>query len=568
MTKHPPLLLLILSVITTLSAHAFTFDTLPLPDSDEEASRVRVTQAYRHADRRYPLQYHVLINSGESIADQVFGLLIDRQGNPIHSADGRLRISKKNDFSSLLSIGGNLFMLTHIEEIPGAIYLSELTQAPDTGLLRVTRFRPIDLSEVAGGWNHCAGSTTPWQTHLGSEEYEPDAAHPPNSAALDRYLQAMAAYTDGKPGSLNPYDYGWQLEIDVKNFQKVRVSKRYALGRFSHEVGLVMPDRRTVYITDDAYNTAFYRFVAEQPGDLSSGTLFAARWTQTSDREGGSASIDWIDLGHAKETDIAAAIRNKIRFEELFDRLPLSKTARCEKGYTAVNTRFGPECLSVKPGQETLASRLESRRYAALLGATTEFRKMEGLAFDPANRRLFVAISMIDRGMEDQRNQGKTNTDFDLGGPNQIRLEHNPCGAVYQLSLDQHYVAYKMATLLTGRPVDDDPENGCDTESIANPDNLTFIPGAQTLIIAEDSHQGHRHNILWAYDQDMGRLTRLLTAPLGAEVTGSYYYPDVAGRGYLMCTLQHPSEGPALTGYLGPFPPPERRNIRNREGGD
>jgi hypothetical protein len=26
------------------------------------------------------------------------------------------------------------------------------------------------------------------------------------------------------------------------------------------------------------------------------------------------------------------------------------------------------------------------------------------------------------------------------------------------------------------------------------------------------------------------------------------------GRGYLIYTLQHPAEGPALTGYLGPLP--------------
>ena len=62
--------------------------------------------------------------------------------------------------------------------------------------------------------------------------------------------------------------------------------------------------------------------------------------------------------------------------------------------------------------------------------------------------------------------------------------------------------------------------------------------------------------MLWAYRPDKDRLTRLLTAPLGAEVTGSYYVQDIDGWEYLMCTIQHPAEGPAMTGYLGPFPRP------------
>jgi secreted PhoX family phosphatase len=62
--------------------------------------------------------------------------------------------------------------------------------------------------------------------------------------------------------------------------------------------------------------------------------------------------------------------------------------------------------------------------------------------------------------------------------------------------------------------------------------------------------------MLWAFNLKDRQLTRLLTAPLGAEVTGSYYYPDINGWGYLMTTIQHPTEGPATTGYLGPFKSP------------
>ena len=42
-----------------------------------------------------------------------------------------------------------------------------------------------------------------------------------------------------------------------------------------------MPDKRTVYITDDSTNGMFLKFVADAAGDLSSGRLYAAKMTQT-----------------------------------------------------------------------------------------------------------------------------------------------------------------------------------------------------------------------------------------------------------------------------------------------
>ena len=40
---------------------------------------------------------------------------------------------------------------------------------------QVKRTKPLDFSAHGGVWVPCAGSVTPWETHLGSEEYEPDA---------------------------------------------------------------------------------------------------------------------------------------------------------------------------------------------------------------------------------------------------------------------------------------------------------------------------------------------------------------------------------------------------------
>ncbi|MEJ2395823.1 MAG: hypothetical protein P8Z77_13890 [Candidatus Thiodiazotropha sp.] len=207
------LLLPLLAGALSLPVQAFTFDPLPLPDSMEQADVVRSSPRYRHADKPVALDYQVLMRSGDRRADQIFGLLHDRNGNLIHAPDGGPRISRKNDFSSLLKVDKGLFMLTQFEEIPGSIYLSELTQDRSTGKLNVTRTRPLDLADVNGGWNHCAGrsiaTTRPWRptqaatllhstptTTAGSWRSRLTASTPPKS-------------TSALPWGVSPTKWGW-----------------------------------------------------------------------------------------------------------------------------------------------------------------------------------------------------------------------------------------------------------------------------------------------------------------------------------------------------------------------
>ena len=49
----------------------------------------------------------------------------------------------------------------------------------------------------------------------------------------------------------------------------------------------IMPDNKTVYITDDGTSKALNIFVMDKAADLSSGTMFAAKLTQTSADNGG-----------------------------------------------------------------------------------------------------------------------------------------------------------------------------------------------------------------------------------------------------------------------------------------
>jgi secreted PhoX family phosphatase len=43
--------------------------------------------------------------------------------------------------------------------------------------LTYTKTQAIDFSKFGGLWTPCAGSISPWGSHVGSEEYEPDARH-------------------------------------------------------------------------------------------------------------------------------------------------------------------------------------------------------------------------------------------------------------------------------------------------------------------------------------------------------------------------------------------------------
>ena len=65
--------------------------------------------------------------------------------------------------------------------------------------------KPIDFSAYGGLWVPCAGSVTPWGTHLGSEEYPPDARAVEAATALDEiddYYMPMVRYFGLDPGKV------------------------------------------------------------------------------------------------------------------------------------------------------------------------------------------------------------------------------------------------------------------------------------------------------------------------------------------------------------------------------
>ncbi|MGD8910676.1 MAG: DUF839 domain-containing protein, partial [Chromatiales bacterium] len=171
-----------------------------------------------------PIGFHTILRSGDKASETdtyVFGQIINENGDAVYASDGSADISDSNDFASLLPVGDSLYMVSHFEDRPAAMYLTELDQDSSTGELTALRSRPLDFSDAKGGWVHCAGSVTPWNSHLGSEEYEPDAsAWNADTGTIDNdgdYYNAMAPYFDGGLLDTHPYYYGYQVEVEVSD---------------------------------------------------------------------------------------------------------------------------------------------------------------------------------------------------------------------------------------------------------------------------------------------------------------------------------------------------------------
>jgi secreted PhoX family phosphatase len=323
----------------------------------------------------------------------------------------------------------------------------------------------------------------------------------------------------------------------------------------------------------------FFLFKADKAEDLSAGVLYAAKWVQTGEENGGKADIEWISLGHAAQSDIQSAIDGGVKFSDIFETADASKPL--PEGFTSINAYDGDgaanEYLKLKPGMEKVASRLETRRYAALLGATTELRKEEGITYDPDGKVLYVAMSEVTRGMEDHKKNGKDSEKYDKGGPNHVKLPFNKMGCVYGLDvgpdskIGSDYVAKNMYAVVCGEtkkyPADSPyANNKGDIDKIANPDNIAYVVGYKTMIIGEDTGSGHQNDAIWAYNTETKTLTRIQTTPYGSETTSPYVYPNINGYAYIMSVVQHPygesdedkladpSDARGYVGYIGPMP--------------
>jgi secreted PhoX family phosphatase len=522
------------------------------------------------------------------VGGNVVGGLVDSRGIPLTDSFGPLA-SDAPDGNSLLEIPGlraadparshGLALVTQFEyrelppnypavttyesywsKLPAAMGLSRIDQDRRTGALQLTGYENVDFSRVKGGWIHCASSVTPWNTHLGSEEYEPDAkvrgGAAPKAADSDdgTDIDGFSRAWFGQAPTANPYDYGLVPEVKVRRDGTTTVVKHRALGRFARELADVQPDGRTVYMGDDGAYTGLFLFVADEKNDLSEGTLYAGKWTQTSDANGGAATLSWIRLGHAHDEELQALVDRGIRFQDIFD---VSNVDPADPTFKKVKTYAGTEWLRLKPGMAKAAAFLETRRYAALRGATTEFAKMEGVTHNAADRKAYVVISRIEGGML----ASATDPQDD------VRLPRNDGGAIYELALadsvrdtdDRRIESALVATTMSSIPellggwlggTRDAEGNRCLQDKVCGPDNVKYSEAMRTLFVGEDTSR-RNNNYVWAFHVDTRKLSRILSVPMYAEATGLQVVDDLNGFSYLMSNFQHPAEQSQVGSFKG-----------------
>lgn len=527
-------------------------------------AKVRVTYADGASEVR-PLTYTALFRNTERVGGNPHeaGRLYDATGAALKDPNGDPVIAETPDGNSLLRLpGGEIYLLTHWEydwllkngdaayrvegwhpRMPMTMSLTGIGQRAADGRLTAISQRNVDFSAVGGLWIPCAASQTPWNTHLGGEE-DYDLF---DRKKVDNRIAGLDAVYFGKPGTANPYRYGYNVEVMVKPGGGTKVVKHYAMGRAAWEKAQVLADERTAYMGDDGRYVGLFMFVADRAGELSSGTLYAGKWRQISGDNGGKARLSWIRLGHGGQAEIEAMVEaEKFSSKEStifeFSNAP-------ETGYTTIRAGLKKtnEHVKLKPGKARAAAFLETRRYAALRGASIEFNKMEGVAFNAADRKVYIAISDISGAM----------TEADGGPTDDVRVNKIGAGGVYELSLAggvrdtdgaliaSDYVAIEMAGMpaLMAEDLDfiDAFGNTADPDKIAGPDNLFFSEKMRTLFIGEDSGK-HANNFVWAYNVDTGKLARILSVPAGAEATGLQVVENLGGHAYIMSNYQHAGE--------------------------
>jgi secreted PhoX family phosphatase len=573
-------------VTATLSA--VTFSSMAAPTLANAASMATtsvgsvMTATFSDASKLdFKLAYRPFFITGDMVADgsggkTLAGAYYDINNKPIIDATiaGKERqfFSDSPDGTSLLSVpnasvpgikGKAVFAVVQFEyatwaqdgitamygRLPSPIAVLTLDQDQATGSLTLVKYHNVDTSPVAGLWITCGASLSPWGTHLSSEEYEPNAF----TAATDAQFRAFSKNLYGSETAANPYNYGHLPEVTVNADGTASIKKHFCLGRISHELVQVMPDNRTVMMGDDATNSGYFMFVADHEKDLSAGTLYVARVGAgfSLDPSAAAAPLSWVRLGSAT----SAEIRNLAATLKATDIMDVKTADPQDASYTKVAASGRIEWIKLVPGREKAAAFLETHRYAALMGASMGFTKMEGTTVNARDKVAYSALqncqgSMVAGNAQNVPGNGVSIAKaLDAGAVMVLNLkggQKDTSGA----AINSEWMPVDTKALIVGEDIKADAlGNTANPDKVANPDNLKFSEKMRTLFIGEDSSQ-HVNNFLWAYNVDTKVLARVMSIPAGGESTGLHAVDEINGWTYIMSNFQHAGDWGGIHGVV------------------
>lgn len=231
--------------------------------------------------------------------------------------------------------------------------------------------------------------------------------------------------------------------------------------------------------------------------------------------------------------------------------------------FTRIKANGKTEWVKLMPGMEKAAAFLETHRYAALVGASAGFSKMEGTTVNIKDKVAYSALQNCETSMVNGHAANVPGNGVSIPA----RLG---AGAVMALNLRggqsdtagaairSEWMPVDIKALLVGKDIPADAlGNTADPTTVGNPDNLKFSEKMRTLFIGEDSGQ-HVNNFLWAYNVDTKKLSRLMSIPSGGEATGLHAVDEINGWTYIMSNFQHAGDwggihSPTLRTTLDPL---------------
>jgi len=298
-------------------------------------------------------------------------------------------------------------------------------------------------------------------------------------------------------------NFNWMVEIDPRAAKAIR--KQYNWGRQAFEGGTVANDNRTIYTGEDGTPGFFTKFVADEPGDFTSGTTYVYKHDEAGD--------PWVEI-------------NNQDFQKMLN--------------------FGAEAVSVGA---TMFNRLEwvtIDKTTGIVYMTETGRDNPGSAWEGEfNNGGVFAPHHIQRAIE-QGVSGPESPDYwDYYGR---VLKYDPSTG-------------EVAVHVEGGPyfADSPPLANYPAKHLSNPDGLTMLytnvagEDKRYMVICEDlngtsfgrtpaEYPNNRMCELYLLDMDtenptIDDLIRLTQTPLGAEITGAC--PTADGKS-LLINSQHP----------------------------
>ena len=546
----------------------------------------------------YKLAYETFFTTGDWVPDGKGGKTLaggnyDINNRPIidRSVAGKERpfFSDCPDGSSLLTVpnakvagvkGKPVFAVVQFEyitrdqsgadtygKVPSPIAVLTLDQDQATGKLSLVKYHNVDTSKVHGLWITCGASLSPWNTHLSSEEYEPDAFDTGDTKA-GKQLRAFSKNLYGDENRANPYLYGHMPEVIVHPDGTGTIKKHYCLGRISHELIEVMPDQRTALMGDDATNGGLFMFVADRAKDLSSGNLYVAKVGAgfNVDPNGPAAALSWIHLGHATSAEVEQMAK-KYKPQDIME---VRTEDPNDASFSKIFMNGKANWVKLKPGMEKAAAFLETHRYAALKGGSMGFSKMEGTTVNIKDKVAYSALAYIQDSMVKggkgwyEGNGIALDKALKSGGILQLPMAGRQKDSAGKM-IESSWVPVSAQALLVGEDIaPDELGNTSHPNKIGNPDNIKFSEKLRTLFIGEDSGR-HVNNFLWAYNIDTRELSRILSVPAGAEATGLHAVDEINGWTYILSNFQHAGDWEAFHGKVkDTLDPLIRANYKDR----